>query len=48
MEIEIIGDATVKRFEAEEVCHHPDDGRSLPIGDAVEDLIDGVGMVHRN
>ncbi len=48
VQVEVVCDATVEGLEAEEVCHHADDGRALAVGDAVEDLIDLVRVVDRN
>ena len=42
---EVVGDAAVEGLEAEEVCHHSNDGRPLPVGNAVKDFIDLIRVI---
>ena len=48
MQAEIVCDAAVEGLETEEVCHHANDGGTLAVGDAVEDLVDLVRVIDRN
>ena len=43
--IEVVGDPSVKGLQAQEVCHHSDDRRSLAVRDAVKNFVDLVRVI---
>ena len=46
--MEVVGDPLVEGVDAEEVCHHPDDGAALLVGDVIEDLVYFVRNIDRD
>ena len=46
--VEVVRDAGVEGLQSQKVFHHPDDRGPFAVGDAVEDLVDGVRMTHGN
>ena len=46
--VKVVRDASVEGLHPEEVLHHPEHRGPFAVGDAVEDLVDGVRMTDRN